>query len=239
MGEQPESRQSSTTSSDSHHVYAAQADPVDGQSAVNEHGNTDSRGFQHPPQQQDQSYVHAHPAHSRNDRSTNITSFHPLNPHQHLDDASAWTPASTYASESGGPPQLSSFIDPTATAAISYGDATMRPPFDPVVDALLSVLSPAQYQQPQQRAEVSPQDAGGSPQGRWNYTIPSHEASNAGIPHTMGGWPPSLPNETMIPGFVPEFDASSSWSDAPSGFGYVNHKSTLTRLSYADLVCVH
>lgn len=112
---------------------------------------------------------------------------------------------------------LSSFTE--VPEFVPSGDAMMNPAIDPVMEALLSMLSPTQYQQPQ----VAPSSATGDFTPDTGDTHNSSAWDNAMLPNlstavaTSGAQVDSL----FPPVTSSKYDPSANWSSAPSGFGYV------------------
>ena len=111
-------------------------------------------------------------------------------------------------------------------------------PIDPVIQALLSMLSPAQYQQPQSSpamGEMPPSSHGVQGGTAWNHDILAADV-NSGIPRTMGAASDLHSPHTTVPGGISEWDPSSTWTSAPSGFGCVmSGLISLTRTRFTNM----
>ncbi|KAI0790296.1 fungal-specific transcription factor domain-containing protein [Irpex lacteus] len=104
-------------------------------------------------------------------------------------------------------------------SALSSGDAMMNPAIDPVMEALLSMLSPTQYQQPQ----VAPSSATGDFTPDTGDTHSSSAWDNAMLPNssTAVATSGSQVDSLFPPVTSSKYDPSANWSSAPSGFGYL------------------
>ncbi|KAI0692333.1 fungal-specific transcription factor domain-containing protein [Cytidiella melzeri] len=132
------------------------------------------------------------------------------------------------------PPSWSSSYTSTSTPGHAYGgggsggngpipdeNMTMRQPIDPALEALLSMLSPAQYQQPHMADGNVPQDSSQFVQG----SSASSATANQTVNPSMTVDTPSCIQHSSTSCFGVSPDALDSdtlamWSSAPSGFAW-------------------
>ncbi|KAI0092322.1 fungal-specific transcription factor domain-containing protein [Irpex rosettiformis] len=99
-----------------------------------------------------------------------------------------------------------------------------HPPNDSMVEALLNMLAPAQYQQP----GIPPAESHGDTGALWNEGVLASDMSD-GIPTTtIASLGSGSSPQTVVPGGIPEIDPLSMWYSAPSGFEWEDWGAYLT-----------